>query len=136
MIPTITIAIMSSMVVKAERVLRMGAPERMPLPIACPMPEAKSLRRSHLDELTGRADPAKSCSLANFAGSDAEAELLDLVEQRAVRELEELRGARAVPARTLEGAADQVALQPLRLPLHRQVGVGGGERRGRGGAQR
>src|SRR5688500_7950044 len=99
MIPTITIAIMSSMVVKAGRVLRMGAPERMPLPNARPVPEAKSLRRTHLGQLTGRVNPAKSCDLANFAGSDAEAELLDLVEQRAVRELEELRGAGAVPAR-------------------------------------
>src|SRR5215212_9409377 len=74
---------------------------------------------------------ALGAALVAFVRGPIEAVLLDLVEQRTVGELEESRGAGAVPAGALERAADQPPLQRLGLALDRQVGVRRHQRRAR-----
>src|SRR5262245_54354438 len=68
--------------------------------------------------------------MANFSATSplAESVLLDLVEQRAVADLEQARRAGAVAARALERAPDQLDLERARRLLDRELG---GDRLGR-----
>src|SRR5690348_2918465 len=75
---------------------------------------------------TGQIGCEKSCGLDTSCVSP-EPILADLVQQRAVREPEQLRGARAVPLCALERATDERLLQLIGLALDREITVRGSD---------
>ena len=67
--------------------------------------------------------PQKSCRLATSCVAEAllEAVVANFVEERAVGEIEELRGTRPVPRGALERLGDQVALERFGAALDRKI---------------
>jgi len=68
----------------------------------------------------------RSCNFVAYRYGLFEPVFPDLVEQRAVGEIEELGGASAVSRRALEGLGDQLALVFLGAAHHREIlgGIG------------